>query len=236
VELAQDYLKLLGNHIEAFATEIIYKGTNEEFRDFERHLEEINSRLENSILKNQFEDYEQIKLDAIEFKNRLDDSQLVYNVAKHKMHLKLTGEFDPKIEIEVQVAKLVTLKLRKTNDIFENRILEAGKRINRQAEEKKDFQSKITQMQVQMDQLQNQNDQLQTQLQQVTSQIEDSESANEELKSQNVQLAEQLEEHKSLNEEAVNQLQRGMLSFRLFLPFLLKLMQFVTFSCSIVKH
>jgi hypothetical protein len=108
VELAQDYLKLLGDHIEAFATERIYKGTNEEFRDFERHLEEIKSRLENSMQRDQFEDYEQIKLDAIEFKNRLDDSQLAYNVAKHKMHLKLTGEFDPKIEIEVQVAKLVT--------------------------------------------------------------------------------------------------------------------------------
>jgi hypothetical protein len=36
VELAQDYLKLLGNHIEAFDTERIYKGTNQEFRDFER--------------------------------------------------------------------------------------------------------------------------------------------------------------------------------------------------------
>jgi hypothetical protein len=108
VELAHDYLKLLGNHIEAFATERIYKGTNEEFRNFERCLGEMKDRLENLMQKDQFEDYEQIKLDAIGFKNRLDDSQLAYNVAKHKMHLKLTGEFDPKIEIEVQVAKLVT--------------------------------------------------------------------------------------------------------------------------------
>jgi hypothetical protein len=71
-------------------------------------LEEMKSRLENLIQKGQFEDYEQIKLDAVSFKNRLDDSLLAYNVAKQKMHLKLTGEFDPKIEIEVQVAKLVT--------------------------------------------------------------------------------------------------------------------------------
>jgi chromosome segregation ATPase len=198
----------------------------------------MKNRLENSIQNDKFEDYEQIKLDAIAFKNRLEDSQLFYNVAKHKMHMKLIRKFYPKIEIEVQVANLVTRELRMTNDIYENRILEADKKINKQAEEKKDLQSKIEQMQSQMDQLQNQNDQLkgqndelQIQLQQVTSQMKDSESAKEELKSQNAQLAEQ----KITNEEAIAQLQRGMLSFKLIISILRYLVQFVAFSSSIIK-
>jgi chromosome segregation ATPase len=201
-EVVKGYLGHLERHIQAFDTESYFKGTNEEFRIFEEGYMELQQTLDHCIANDSFDKYEEIKIQAYDLKNRLDNSQLACNVSKHRMHLTLAGDFDPNIEIDVQVSRQVTKELTKMNEIFEQRIRSADQRNNKQAQEKEDLETQIVQLRTQIGQLETEKGDLSSQVQELASQVQDSQSANEELSAKNSQL----EEEKASQEETITQL------------------------------